>query len=178
MKDTIIINLFGAPEAGKSSGATYIFSKLKFAGVDAEYVSEFAKDKVWENNFEPLEHQMYVLGKQYYRLVRTVGKVDVVITDSPFFNSVIYNRDDGIEPEFSQLCKKANQKFEAINYVIKRVKKYNPNGRMQTEEESDAMHTTIINLLDEFRIDYEIVDGTQAEYDKIVEEILHVLDVC
>ena len=46
-----IVNLFGAPGAGKSTGAAYIFSKLKLAGVNAELVTEFAKDKVWESSW-------------------------------------------------------------------------------------------------------------------------------
>lgn len=44
----LLINFFGAPGAGKSTASAYIFSKLKMAGVNAEYVPEFAKDKVWE----------------------------------------------------------------------------------------------------------------------------------
>lgn len=47
---TIVVNLFGAPGAGKSTGAAYIFALLKMAGVEAELVTEFAKDKVWEGN--------------------------------------------------------------------------------------------------------------------------------
>jgi len=38
----IVINLFGVPSAGKSTGAAYIFSQLKMAGVNAELVTEFA----------------------------------------------------------------------------------------------------------------------------------------
>ena len=43
-------SLFGAPGAGKSTGAAYIFSQLKMAGINAELVTEFAKDKVWEES--------------------------------------------------------------------------------------------------------------------------------
>ena len=50
MKDTIIVNLFAGPGAGKTTGAWYISAKLKMAGADVEYISEFAKDKVWEEN--------------------------------------------------------------------------------------------------------------------------------
>ena len=42
----IVVNLFGVPSAGKSTGAAYIFSKLKMAGINAELITEFAKDKV------------------------------------------------------------------------------------------------------------------------------------
>ena len=33
MKKPIVVNLFGAPGAGKSTGAAYIFSELKQKGV-------------------------------------------------------------------------------------------------------------------------------------------------
>ena len=42
----LVVNLFGVPGAGKSTGAAYIFSQLKMAGVNAELITEFAKDKV------------------------------------------------------------------------------------------------------------------------------------
>ena len=34
----LVVNLFGAPGAGKSTGAAYIFSQLKMAGIIAELV--------------------------------------------------------------------------------------------------------------------------------------------
>ena len=43
----MVVNLFGAPGAGKSTGAAYIFAILKMHGIDAELVTEFAKDKLW-----------------------------------------------------------------------------------------------------------------------------------
>ena len=89
-KQTKIINLFGGPGSGKSTGAAYIFAKLKLAGVDVEYVSEFAKDKVWENNKEVFKCQMYVSGKQMFKITRCYGKVDIIITDSPFVLGAIY----------------------------------------------------------------------------------------
>lgn len=45
---TLYVNLYGGPGTGKSTGASYIFSKLKLAGVEAELVTEYAKDLVWE----------------------------------------------------------------------------------------------------------------------------------
>ena len=62
MKNTLIVNLYGGPGSGKSTGSAYIFSKLKMAGVDAEYVTEFAKDKVWEGNKEVFNCQFYITG--------------------------------------------------------------------------------------------------------------------
>lgn len=76
MKDTLIVNLYAGPGSGKSTGAAYIFSKLKLKDIDAEYVSEYAKDRVWQNDQFPLEHcQLYITGKQLLKIVRLFGKV-------------------------------------------------------------------------------------------------------
>lgn len=45
MKNTLVVNLLGGPGCGKSTGAAYIFSQLKMRNIDAELVTEFAKDK-------------------------------------------------------------------------------------------------------------------------------------
>lgn len=57
----LVVNLFGVPGAGKSTGAAYIFSQLKMAGINAELITEFAKDKVWEENpnFNPIIRFIY-----------------------------------------------------------------------------------------------------------------------
>lgn len=42
---TLVVNLFGGPGSGKSTGAAYVFARLKMLGYNAELVTEFAKDK-------------------------------------------------------------------------------------------------------------------------------------
>ena len=99
---TYIINLFGPSGCGKSSGAAYIFSKLKMAGVSCELVPEYAKDKVWENNeeiFNPM-NQVYIFGKQFYRISRLIGQVKYVITDSPILLSNVYCNSPTLEKHF------------------------------------------------------------------------------
>lgn len=175
-KQTKIINLFGGPGSGKSTGAAYIFAKLKLAGVDAEYVSEFAKDKVWENNKEVFKCQMYVSGKQMFKITRCYGKVDIIITDSPFVLGAIYSPEkvkfvDALIEEFDQY------KFVNHNFFIKRIKEYNPNGRHQTEEEANEVDYKLRDFL-ENKVDkhYMEVDGNVDGYDKIVEYILKLIN--
>ena len=92
---TIVVNLFGGPGSGKSTGAAYIFSQLKMAGINCELITEYAKDKTWEKNMTALDCQEYILGKQSYRMKRCADKVDVIVTDSPlpiglFFNNGLF----------------------------------------------------------------------------------------
>ena len=59
----LVVNLFGAPGAGKSTdSAIYIFSQLKINGINAELVTEFAKNIIWEHNRKALTNQIYMLG--------------------------------------------------------------------------------------------------------------------
>ena len=61
VKRTLVVNLFAQPGAGKSTGAAYLFYNLKCLGVNCEYVSEFAKDKVWEENKSVLKIKIIFL---------------------------------------------------------------------------------------------------------------------
>ena len=172
---TIIVNLFGAPGAGKSTGAAYIFSKIKMAGVNAELVTEFAKDKVWEESKEVFNNQIYIFGKQSFKISRVMNKVDVIITDSPIILSSFYNSDEIIQEELDALVMKTFNSYNNMNYFIERVKPYQEKGRFQTEEESDQIADEVSTLLDEKEIDYEVIAGDTEGYDYIVKQILHKL---
>ena len=172
---TIIVNLFGAPGAGKSTGAAYIFSKIKMAGVNAELVTEFAKDKVWEESKEVFNNQIYIFGKQSFKISRVMNKVDVIITDSPIILSSFYNSDEMIQEELDALVMKTFNSYNNMNYFIKRVKPYQEKGRFQTEEESDQIADEVSTLLDKKEVDYEVIAGDTEGYDYIVKQILHKL---
>ena len=133
--DILIINLFGVPGAGKSTGAAYIFSQLKMHGINAELVTEFAKDKVWENNTEVFKNQAYLFGTQSYRISRCKDKVDVIVTDSPLPLSIFYNNDPSLTENFNKSVMDVFNHYSNINYLLLRTKPYNPIGRHQSEEE-------------------------------------------
>ena len=172
----IVINLFGAPGAGKSTGAAYIFSKLKMSNINAELVTEFVKDKVWEESKAVFENQAYIFGKQYFRISRLDHKVDVVVTDSPLLNSAFYNSDTLLGDELDTLVTKVFNSYKNINFFIQRCKEYNPIGRFQTQEESDQVADDLLRFLGEHKIEVEIIPGSIDGYNTIVEEILTMLN--
>lgn len=171
----LVVNLFGAPGAGKSTGAAYVFSKLKMAGVNAELVTEFAKDKVWEESKAVFQNQAYIFGKQYFRISRLQDKVDVVITDSPLLLSCFYCDDDTLGDEFNALVSKVFDSYNSMNVFINRVKPYNPTGRFQNEQESDALSQDLIPFLNKFGVSCRHYDGCEESYDILVADILDAL---
>lgn len=175
MKNTVVVNVFGAPGAGKSTCAAYVFSKLKMLNIDAELVTEFAKDKVWEQNPTPFQNQMYMFGKQSYRIARCAGKVDVIVTDSPLPLSIHYNNDPRLTENFNKTVMDVFNSYNNICYFLNRVKPYNPNGRNQTAEESDAMSVQIFKMLDDYGVTVKKYNGCLEDYDKIVEEVAKVV---
>ena len=168
----ILINLFGAPGAGKSTGAAYIFSRLKMAGVNAELVTEYAKDKVWEENKAVFDNQAYIFGKQYFKISRCADKVDVIVTDSPLLLSLIYNKDPILGENFNNVVRDVMNSYNCRNFYLERVKPYNPAGRHQTESESNDIANEILNLLKSEQIEFTICSGNESGYEQIVSKIL------
>ena len=172
----IIVNLFGVPGAGKSTGAAYIFSQLKMKGINAELITEFAKDKVWENNEKVFKNQLYLFGKQSFRISRVQDEVDVIVTDSPLLLSILYNQTPILGENFNQLVYDVFTSYNNINYLIRRTKPYNPSGRMQTEEESNALAQPMVDLLTNWNVPYSNISGDIDGYDQIVNEILQLVN--
>lgn len=173
----LVVNLFGSPGTGKSTGAAYIFSQLKMQGINTELVTEFAKDKVWEESKEVFNNQIYIFGKQSFRLSKLKNKVDVVITDSPLPLSIIYNNDENTQTELSNLVWKVFNSYSNLNIFLTRVKPYHPEGRFQTEEESDKIANNLLYFLKNNKVIFLKENADLQGYNNIVNHITRCLSV-
>lgn len=164
---TICINLFGGPCAGKSTTAYALVANLKWMGIDAELVTEFAKDLTWEGS-PALDTQMYITGNQIWREDRLMDKVQVLVTDSPIIMSSMYY--DGKHQEswedivFEVFNSRNNWNF----FVVNKGKTYNTNGRNQTEAEARLIGKRIGIMLREKEVPY-----TVADTDTIIDIVTH-----
>ena len=159
----LVINLFGVPCAGKSTGAAYIFSQLKMKGVNAELVTEFAKDKVWEDNTEVFKNQAYLFGKQSYRLSRCRDKVECIVTDSPLPLSIFYNNDPSLTENFNKSVMDVFNSYNNINYLLLRTK-------------SDKLKAPMVSLLNDRNITYTEKTGDIEGYQQIIDEAIKKLN--
>lgn len=173
--NTVVINLFGEPGAGKSTAAMDITARLKRKGINAEYVSEFAKDKVYENNGEVFKHQEYLFGKQSFKMGRVRDKVQVMVVDSPLILCVVYNNDKTLGEDFNSTVLNVFNSYDNRSYLLTRKHTYEDEGRFQNEEEALEVRKQIINALDTMNITYNFATSSEIDCEiianKIAEEI-------
>ena len=168
MKNALVINLIGGPGCGKSTIAAGLFYELKKAGYLCELVTEYAKDKVWEESYKTLDDQVYVFGKQFHRMFRVKDKVDIIITDSPLPLSIIY--DNSESQYFHKFVVEQYNTFNNIMVFVDRETKYENEGRMQTEDEAKSIDERIKHLLNMNDIKYVMIPTTQ-----VVDKVINVI---
>jgi hypothetical protein len=171
---TLVVNFFSGPGAGKSTLAAGVFSELKFRGINCELSAEFAKDLTWEERHDTIRDQIYIFGKQFHRLFRLLGKVDVIITDSPILLTPVY--DGERRKSLRDLVIEEHRKMWTYNVFIKRNKVFNPRGRNQNEAEARALDNLILDQLDDIGECYEVFLCNPEGRDKIVNKILMWLE--
>lgn len=163
MEKLSVINLWGGPGTGKSTLAAALFAHLKMKGINAELVTEFAKDLVWTERNKELNDQVYIFGKMYHKLWRLQGKVDVAIIDSPLPLCIYYGMYNTPE-NFGDFVMSCYNQFNNINVVCARSFTYQQEGRYQTEAEADKVHHEITHLIDQYAIPYRnLPAGTMQE---------------
>lgn len=147
--NTVVVNMFAGPGAGKTTCAWEVASALKKKGLVVEYVSEVAKEYVWDNNLEMLngsvENQRRLFEEQDRRVQRLMGKVEVVVTDSPILLNTIYLKENN--PQFKEEVVKRFRKQNNFNVFVERGKHYEKEGRIHDYAESVSIDTQIQDLL-------------------------------
>lgn len=165
-----VINLLGGPGAGKSTMALRLTGELKHRRMNAEYVSEWAKDLVWHERYKCLADQLWVFGQQHHAIYMLAHKVDYVITDSPILLSLHYVEGSmtnaptapGYEwyEHFKELVLETYDLYDNVNYVIQRGdRKFIQAGRNQNEEDAMVIDNNINNLLDHYGFFYKTVSS-------------------
>lgn len=171
---TLVVNLFAGPGAGKSTTAAGVFHKIKLALVNAELVTEYAKDLTWEKRFDTLRCQAYVFGKQLQRMERVRGQVDVIVTDSPLLLSALYTPAD-YPWTFGRFVQDMAARFDNLNYFVDRVKPYFVEGRNQSETQARDIDRRVCDYLRNEGVDFTVVQGDETAVDVIAGTVLRRL---
>ena len=165
-KRSTVINLFGGAGVGKSTLAAHTFYNMKCLELNCEIVTEYAKDLVWKEAHKVLTDEVYVFAKQHHRIKMVADKVDYVVTDSPIILPIVYDKEYG--HIFHEFVLHVFSKYNNVNFVLERKKRYNPVGRLQAnEEEARKLDVEIRKLLDTEKIPYHVIDDPVNGWDVI-----------
>lgn len=171
----LVINILGGPGSGKSSMTASVFSCLKWHDVNCEMALEYAKEVVWSKTENLLKNQLFVFGQQHNKIYHLLDKVDVIITDSPLLLSIIYDSKRNLN--LKSLVLDEFHKYNNMNYLLTRKKKYNPSGRLQTETEAKEIDDKIRNLLKMYAIPYKEIAGVPENAQLIGKDVLTALKI-
>lgn len=155
----LVINFFGGPGCGKSTMASRLFSELKSKGVKCEYVTEYAKDVTYAEDWKKLSDQLYITSKQNRKMNTVYDKVDVIITDSPLLLGRQYAPVGYLNGHFDKLVLELFNQYNNVNILLTRTKEYAEYGRSQTYSEAKDIDVTIKKMLQQLKLEYLVADG-------------------
>ena len=148
-KKTLVVNFFAGASAGKTTCAWELSSVLKKNNIVVEYVPEYAKELVWDGHAEllngSLDNQMNIFNEQKRRIDRLIGKVDVIVTDSPLLLQVAYIKEQS--HFFENIAVDVHEKYNNLNLFVKRGNYFEKEGRIHDLEESRKIDNDVINIL-------------------------------
>lgn len=149
---------------------------MKIQGHVCEYISEFAKNLIWQENYFALDNQVYVSNKQYLLFKGLVNKVEFIVTDGSLLHGLYYNLHNtqnmcDKEKTAKFILEKYNE-FQNINIFLERGDfKYEQAGRQQTESEARDIDLKMKQVFDNYNISYECVKIQGKDVSPILEII-------
>ncbi|HBM98073.1 MAG TPA: hypothetical protein DD413_01470, partial [Ruminococcus sp.] len=172
-RNTIVINAFAGPGAGKTTSCLEIAEKLKKQGFVTEYVQEYAKELVWDNKLDLLngsmENQFAILQEQLNRIDRLYGKVDFIVTDSPVLLNATYLKESN--EKYVKAVQEIYSHFDNFNYFVERnVEAFETEGRIHNLEQSLQIDDELKDTLAELNLEYNTYN--HSTIDNIVQDAI------
>lgn len=176
-----IVNLFGGPGIGKSSIANGLTYKLKKKHISCDNPYEFPKVLAWDENHNAIKDQLYVLANQHRGIVKSFGKVDYIILDSPIILSLVYKSVyEGLEypatlygDSFDKMVLDIHNQYDTLNILLKRTEgEFNEKERYQTIDESKMLDDEIEKTLIKYNIPYITIEVGEDTVNDILKILL------
>lgn len=156
---TKIINIWGSPGVGKSTLAAEIYVELKKQNKSVELVTEVAKDYVYRGQRPTKDEQLSIATKQLYVESLKYNKVEFIITDCPVLLPYFYletNHNIHLTYPFLSFYNHSLSinGIKSYDFLLERYFEYDPNGRFETENESEILDQKLYKFLDKLNISF------------------------
>ena len=176
----LVINLLGEPGVGKSSTSGGVFYELGVNNFRSEVVNEVAKGYAWETPKDPstgksLFHpifgqQIFLLGEQNRWLERINNQREIAIMECPLLMMAIYKPENYLE-SFNSIVLEQFAKYNNVNIVIERNHKFDPQGRVHTEDDSKEVRSKLLSFMFEHNLPFVTIKTSRNINKKIVKYI-------
>ncbi len=168
----LVINLWGAPSSGKSTTAAGLFFLMKINKYKVEQITEFAKELVWDQHHTFFGDQVSIFAEQNHRLVRLEDhNLDFAITDSPLPLPAFY-KDPGYLKTFDGLVMEQFNRYNNLNYLLKRTHSFEAIGRRHDENEAKEIEKSLELFMIEHGITYQVMDANPQTPQTIFDDVL------
>lgn len=177
MKQTVVINLYSGPGAGKSTLAAGLYSELKLRGLSVELVQEQVKKWAYEKKIPNQYDQVFLFGNQAREEGVLYHKVDFIITDSPlllvpFFEELLVKKKI-VEPAVLNFMTHAEENgIKYLHFWVPRPAHYDSEGRFQSEKEARDMDQTLRDWLKTRGVEVENLPVNHGERLQMVLEAI------
>lgn len=159
--NNVVINFISSPCSGKSTMASLLYAELKMMHLNAEYVQEIAKKKIYEKKFDELNNQ-YNISKEQYDIIKAVStQVKYTITDSGIMVNLFYNKfyENNIcnVEKVEKIFKEKLSEFNNINIFLERNEDhpYQNEGRVHTKDQSKQISKKMEEMLLQYNLPYK-----------------------
>lgn len=171
--DTLHINLWGIPGVRKSAVGGVLYGKLKEAGYQAVLIHDYAQELAlqgrlaWrdEGTGEMREYDQFLISSEQYRRQSDMdGLVEVVVTDSPMLQQIVF-APEHYSQELRHVLNQLTIGWTNLDVLLERDihSDYRSMGRIQTADESTALYPEILTILKKNRPEFMIMATEGAE---------------
>ncbi|MCM1234148.1 MAG: hypothetical protein NC489_28935 [Ruminococcus flavefaciens] len=94
-----------------------------------------------------------------------------MVVDSPLLLCAVYNKDDTLGEDFNKTVLNVFNSYDNRNYLLLRLHAYENEGRFQNESEAQKVREEIMDKLEEYDINYELIPSYEESCEKIAEKI-------
>jgi len=165
----LLVNFMGAPGCGKSTTAAGAFFELKRQGWNVELITEYTKELIIRGDTHTLSDELLVFAEKYRRVAQ-MKDVDIVITDSPLLNSVIYGGGQFGESAEDFYYSVADS-FDNLYFFLETSRDYVAFGRMPDKEGAEDKGMKLLQLIQTHGIPYHKRGTTGQDMTQIVDTI-------
>jgi hypothetical protein len=169
---TFVVNVFGGPGAGKSTFAAGLFCRLKRNHLECELVTEVAKQRIWEGRGHALRNQISILGKQWELIETLLGKVEVVVCDSPVLLCSVYAPAE-YPQSFHDLALWAHEAVPSLNVLLNRpAASYQESGRIQSLSQALEADRRVAELIVGKGLPHTVADNDESGMDLVEKAVM------